>query len=427
MSDPDVQIRALLRRTLAEAEASSDHHAGQAIGPRRRAFGRALPVAVALVTAAALVAGILTIGPRLHPTAVAVHPTPRAVHTLLPSLAPTALPTTLPTAPPLPAVVIPTPRPTPTPVPWSPPPQTVTEPQLLYMHNGQYQHLVEMDWTGTVHGALSPQVQGCEDCMYSAMRFPAPYIPSPDGSRVILNGSDIVGPDGSSKGSLAKGAEALSWDGDNRHLCRLDGPGSSVLSWVTPDASRPVATLPVDTDDFWWILACSSTRNRIVVVRLHAPYNSPMTILDLRSVELSTGRVIHDKSGGFNGYGGPSMAASGDGTVVAFHESTTSTSFYDPDSGALLHVAPYLVVRLSWYGGRALAAAGGHSVMLDWRHDLVLWTDQATGGRVLDQWWSRELSDDLSGSYTTSTDPQQWRVVIVKSDGTSSSYNITTS
>jgi hypothetical protein len=411
----------------------------------RAAFGRIVPPVLALGAAAALIAGILAAGPRLHHTATAARPTPSATATpapatLSPSLAPTAAPITPPTdassaAPTPPPVVAPTPQPTPTPVPWSPPPQTVTEPQLVYIYTGQSGttntttlHLVEMDWAGNVHGSLDVPGPQCQ-CAGYPMQSPPPYLPSPDGSRVILSGQRIVAADGSAAGALAPGAKSVWWDGDNRHLCRLDGPSSSQLSWVAPGASRSVTTLPVAQDDFWWVMACSSMRNRAVVARMHNPPNDSMSIVDLRSIEISSGRVIHDTP--INGYAYPT--ASGDGTVVALVGN--STSYYNPDTGALLHSATGYAERLSWNGSRALVGSSPGSgqsgttyQVVDWRHDTVLWS--VTTGSF--QWWSHELSDDLALAYQQTPSPapspgspQQWDVTVVKPDGTASTHTFT--
>jgi len=439
MPDPDADIRARMRRALAEAESASRHHAkgAAAVQRRGRVSAPTLPVAVALLTAGALIAAIVAIGPHLHHTAVAVHPKPSptaapVASTLLPTLAATPLPASPPAT--APVVVLPTPRPTPT---WDPPPQTVTEPQLVYAAvgsdqtpQGTFLRLAAMDWNGAVHGYVDAGTGDCQ-CAGVPEQFPATYLQSPDGSRVVLSGTRMVAPDGHTVGLVPAGAKALAWDGDNQHLCRLDGPSSSQLSWVTLVTSRPVTTLPVVQDDFWWVLACSSARNRIVVARFHNPPNALMTMVELRSLEMSSGRVIHDRAITSGQY----PRTSGDGTVVAVN-SPGSTTFYDPDSGAVLHTLTGQVEHLSWYGNRAIVLTSqGVSELVDWRHDAVLWSLQESGI----EYWSHELSDDLAlkvqdttstpaptpaSSPSPSPPPARWKVVMVKPDGTATTHTV---
>ncbi len=347
MPDPDDDLRTRLRRALDEAQAASRRRAGAHARARGRAWalGRALPGVLALGAAGGVIAGILAVGPRLHHSAVAVKPTPSATATpepatFLPIPAPTLTTAPATPAPTVAPIVLPTPRPTPTPVPWSPPPQTVTEPQLVYVYTGQSAvangtvlHLLEMDWAGNKHGSLDVNGGQC-GCLGVPMQSPPPYMQSPDGSRIIISGQQIQAPGGISAGALAPGAESIWWDGDNRHLCRLDGPSSSQLSWVTPDTSRPITSLPTAQYDFWWVMACSSTRNRVVVGRFHNPPNDSMTMVDMRSIEMSSGRVVHDTPINLRAF----PRASGDGTVVAIISGST-TSYYDPDTGTLLHTA----------------------------------------------------------------------------------------
>ena len=436
MSDPDVQIRALLHRALAEAESLSSRRASEAIVERTHGFGHARPVAVSLVTAGAMLAGILTIGPRLHPTPATVAATPSpspTLPTLLPSLAPTLVPAQLPSLP----AVLPTAQPTPG---WQPPPQTVTEPQLFYANswsaNGSKAWAV--DWTGSSHARLDAAgALGCSTCTTWPASFSPQVNASPDGSHVIVAWTTVVGPDGSRQGTLPGGSTWDTsayevWDDDNRHICRLDGPGHSQLSWLSlGGASRAVTTLPAPPwAEHWAIVACNSARNRIVVARMDDGTQESM--IDLRSIELSTGRLIHDipapDPGNPNTWSRP-PTVSGDGTVVAVGEGL-GTKFINPDTGSLLHFGQgYWVDRLSWYGHGALVHAirppNGTVTyeVIDTRDDLVLWTAKSS---PISASWSRESSDDLAVEY----EPQDWihnppqggTVVIVKASGVAAQY-----
>lgn len=386
---------------------------------------RALPAVVALLAAGGIVAGVLALGPRLHPASVASRPTPSpsasptGEPTDVVTPAPTPVPTALPTATLHAVVPPPTRRPTPTPLPWTTPPQTVTQPELVYElgapvaePNGSYdQHLIEVDWTGTVRGSVDVPGYGTQTNP-EPMSVPGRFNQSPDGSRIVIDGVSILRADGSSAGRLAPGADALTWDGDNLHLCRADGTGGVTISWVSPTSSRPVTTLPaVSGSDFWWIAACSSARNRVVVVR----ENRSIGVVEMRSIELSTGRLVSDRSSGFSGGG---VAASGDGTVVAI-DNDTSSVLYDPDTGARLQSIAGQVQRLSWFGARALVSGGGGHSVVDSRTGATLWSQSDNGGAS----WNEELTDDLAMKYSQFPNGQeQDYVVIITPSGSASKH-----
>jgi len=414
----------------------------------RRAAGRALPATIALGTAGAVVAGILAIGPRLHPAAVAARPTsspspsasaPAGLPTLLPistaTPAPTAAPTPAPTLAST-ALPIPTGRPHPTPwpaAPWDPPPQNVSEPQVVYVprapFTGSDGNTVNpadvVDWDGTVHRVADLPDQNGQD---SPNNKPTSWLASPDGSHLLLNGTTIVGPDGSTQGTLPGGADWVAWDSDNTHFCRLDGANSTQLSWVSPGSSRRVATLPpLPGISYWWVLACDSQRNRIVVIRVDPQPDGMSRVEDVRAVELSTGRAVHDITTSFPENAFP--VASGDGTVMAIQTSTSSTNIYDTDTGALLRTAGYRVVAVSWYGGRALvtSTAGCCNDMtyqfMDWRQGTVLWS---VSNNDSFRFYQHELSDDL-GMESVASQPdgsQTFSVTFVKAGGAAATHTL---
>ena len=412
------------RRALDDTETESRGRGARGAPTRQRTAGRVVPVASALLAAAAVVAGLLVAAPHLHRTAVAVHPTrpsSAAAPTLLPTLASTPPPPS-----PLPTPVL-TPNPTPTPVPWGAPPATVTEPQIFYAvtsesatNGGSMMHLAEVDWSGTIRGHLDiPAGGGYIDI---PQQDPPTYLPSPDGSRVAIQGSKVVGPDGTTRQTLPAGIKALRWDDDNRHMCTLGGPGGTQLSWIGPGSSRTVATLTAPQGEFWWVLACDSARNRVVLLRLQS---SPTghNIVDLRSMEISTGHLVHDERIIRGSY----AETSGDGTVVALTGDGAHSDFFDPDTGELVHTGNYVVVQMSWDGTRA-AAWTGHCCndlteeVLDWRHDLPLYSRLQTS--ALD-WYRPEQSEDMARFYDTATGAQE--VDIIHPDGMSSTHPITSS
>ena len=391
---------------------------------QRRAAGRIVPVASALLAAAAVIAGLLIAAPRLHRTAVAVHPTRppgAATPTLLPTLA-----STLPPPSPLPTPAL-TPNPTPTPVPWGAPPATVTQPQIFYAvtsqsatNGGTMLHLAEMDWSGRIRGHLDIAAGG--GYIDIPQQDPPTYLPSPDGSRVAIQGSHVVGPDGSTLQTLPAGIKALRWDDDNRHMCALGGQGGTQLAWIGPGSSRPVGTMTAPQGEFWWVAACDSARNRVVLLRLHTSPTGPY-IVDLRSMEISTGHLVHDERIIRGSY----AETSGDGTVVALTGNGTDTDFFDPDTGELFHSGNYVVVQMSWDGSRAAAWTGQccndlTEEVLDWRHDLPLYSRPHTNALA---WYRPEQSEDMARFYDNAAQAQE--VDIIHPDGTSSTHPITSS
>ena len=447
MCDHEARLRAGIRRALDEAEAASRRRGTGETPPVRTPARRALGIVSPVVMAALLAVAILSVAPQLHRTGVAVHTTPpaspsaaSAPPTLMPISSTTHLGATLPKmskrAAPQPPAVVPT-SPLPTLPPWVTPPQIIHQPQLFWFllddipENSYHQwSLRGMTWSGDMH-AGSPGQDSC-DCAQTPRSTPAVWFPSPDGTRILhfddaagqrstLNYVDTLPGYGSPTEQFIGGQPTwLSWDGDNVHLCRLDGTGGVQLSFDTPGSwpPRPVAALPaLGSGDYWWIVACSSARDRVVVAHIH-PATNATTMVDLRTLELSSGQLVHDLP--FAAGTTPALS-SGDGTVVAV-PTAASTAFYDTETGTLLHTGQgYTVKRVSWFGARVMATTtSGATEDVDWRHDLVVWSTSDAGY----DWLSKQGSDDLTMAYHAPAPPRgqvSW-AVIVDAAGVASSH-----
>jgi hypothetical protein len=304
---------------------------------------------------------------------------------------------------------------------------------LIYVQDLNVSRMLEMDWSGKVHGSVSAQG-------FSS--------PSPDGSRFLRATDHLTVEDwrGTSLGQLdaALTSYGLStWADDGQHICGITFPPSSGPDmgtgslWIAAPGEKarvvggPVGKPGADPA----VVACSIKNNRAIVaggITAHWPPGATSYLItgDVEVVNLSTGAIEYAHQYLLGNLGSQQetgtrgewvlVVASPDARYVA--ESGVfngKTIIREVPTGRELASFPGRAAGFSWDGSRVAASidAGGttESRVISWTDQRVIWH----GSGVAQSAVAKPDSSDLLLS-RSSVAGDWYDQVVVREDGTSS-------
>ena len=312
------------------------------------------------------------------------------------------------------------------------PSQVGQPPDLIYVRDPNGPRLIEMDWSGLVHGSVSAQGFGG---------------PSPDGSRFIRSIDHVTVEEwtGRSLGRLDLDPEIsglATWADDGRHVCSIifppgSGPDTGTGSlWIGApgEVGRTVGPVGKSGSDPG-IAACSVKNNRAVVAGGLSPHWPPgatryLITAEVQVVNLSTGAIEYKRQYPLGNLGGQLesgtrgdwvlVAASRGGQYLAesgvFNGSTTIRQV--PTGNEVGHLSG-TVLGFSWDGSSVVTSVntgGSREVQfIKWADQHVIWHRPGVAQSML----PRPSSDDvLIGITNPAGDTDE--TVVVTGAGTAS-------
>ena len=304
---------------------------------------------------------------------------------------------------------------------------------IIYVQDLNAPRMLEMDWSGKVHGSVSAQG----------------FIgASPDGSRFLRTTDHIMVEDwrGHSLGQLAVDPAFYglpTWADDSRHVCGISvsantasGSGSTSL-WIGASGETPRIVGPVGKagSDPPGIAACSTKNNRAIVTGTLMPHWPPggtryLITSYIQVINLATGTIQYEHQYPLGNLGGQLetgtrgdwvlVAVSPDGRYLA--ESGVfngDTIIREVPTGRQLASVPGSVGGFSWDGSRVAVSVSVSGIA---ESRVITWTDQHViwrGSGVSQSAVARPGSSDLLVS-RSSVAGDWFDQVVVREDGTSS-------
>jgi hypothetical protein len=291
--------------------------------------------------------------------------------------------------------------------------------------------MLEMDWSGKVHGSVSAQG-------FSS--------PSPDGSRFLRATERLTVEDwrghtlGTLDGDLSSYGLA-SWADDGTHVCGISFPPSSGpdtgtgMLWIAAPGEKARMVGPVGrpgSDPA--VAACSIKNNRAIVaggLEPHWPPGATRYLItgDIQVVNLSTGATEYSHQYPLGNLGGQlETGPRGDWILAAVSPDTRyvaesgvfsgKTTIRELPTGKVLTSLPGSVSGFSWDGSRVVAsvnAAGTtESQVISWTDQHVIWHGSGVAQSAVAR---PDSSDLLIGRSATAGD--WYDLVVVRGDGTS--------
>lgn len=304
---------------------------------------------------------------------------------------------------------------------------------IIYVQDLNAPRMLEIDWSGKVHGSVSAQG-------FSS--------PSPDGSKYLRTTDHLTVQDwrGHSLGQLDADPTSIglsTWADDGQHLCGItfppnNGPDSGAGSlWIGAPGVRSRTVGPVGqpgSDPA--VAACSINNNRAIVaggLTGHWPPGGTSYLItsEIQVVNLATGAIEYEHQYPLGNLGGQLIGAgprgdwvlvlvSPDGRYLAesgvFNGKTT---IREVPTGNELASFPGRAAGFSWDGSRVAASVdvGGttESRVVTWMDQRVIWHGSGIAQSAVAKPDSPDLLIDRS-----SVAGDWYDRVIVREDGTSS-------